>query len=419
MPRLLALLFSISITVSTAFAANYVLVADAVFDGERLHQDWLVRVEGRQITAVGKNISDANAERIELAGMTLLPGLIDAHSHVLLHPYDETAWNDQVLFESEAERAVRAANHLYATLMAGFTTLRDLGSEGAGYADVGLKQALAKRVIPGPRLLVAGPALVATGSYGPKGFHAGVTVPLGANQADGVDDLLKEVRRQIGGGADWIKVYADYRWGPDGSAQPTFSLEELQLIVNTARSSGRPTVAHAATDAGMRRTIEAGVETIEHGDGGSLETYQLMAQKGIALCPTLGAVEAISRYQGWDGNRESAPARIKTKQQQMQKALQAGVTICNGSDVGVFDHGDNAWELELLVQYGMTPVQALQAATSINASLLHLDRQIGRIGEGLMADIIAVNGNPVEDISTIRQIKFVMQAGNRVDLIAR
>lgn len=409
------LLFSFLMMAHAAQAANYVLAADAVFDGESLHEGWLVRVEGEQITQAGTNVNTSNAERIELTGMTLLPGLIDAHSHVLLHPYDETAWNDQVLLESEAERAVRGANHLLATLMAGFTTLRDLGSEGAGYADVGLKQALQKGVMPGPRLLVAGPALVATGSYGPKGFHAGVQVPLGANQADGVDDLLKEVRRQIGGGADWIKVYADYRWGPDSSAQPTFSLEELQLIVNTARSSGRPTVAHAATDAGMRRAIEAGVETIEHGDGGSLETYQMMAKKGIALCPTLGAVEAISRYQGWDGHPESAPDRIKVKQTQMRNAIEAGVTICNGSDVGVFDHGDNAWELELLVQYGLTPLQSLQAATSVNARLLHLQDKVGSVSVGLNADLIAVRGNPLEDITLLTAVELVMQNGEIID----
>jgi len=374
----------------TLQAQSLVLIPDAVFDGESLHQNLQVRVDDGQISAVDQQVNQDDAQVITLNGMTLMPGLIDAHSHVLLHPYDETSWTDQVLVESSAERVARATNHLRETLLAGFTTLRDLGSEGAGYADVGLKQSLQKSVIPGPQLLVAGPALVATGSYGPKGFHNGVKVPLGAHQADGIDDLSKEVRRQIGGGADWIKVYADYRWGPNGTAEPTFTTTELKLIVDIASSSGRSTVAHAATDEGMRRAIEAAVASIEHGDAGSLETYQLMAQKGIVLCPTLGAVEAISRYQGWDGQAATAPQRIKNKQTQMRRAIQAGVIICNGSDVGVFDHGDNAWELELLVKYGLTPLQAVRSATSINADLLKQQDKIGRIAPGLNADLIAL-----------------------------
>lgn len=397
-----------------AQAETYILAPDRVFDGEALHDGWRVRVEGGRIAAAGPGVDEIGASVIDLPGMTLLPGLIDAHSHVLLHPYDETPWNDQVLRESVAERSARAVNHLHATLLAGFTTLRDLGSEGAGYADVGLKQALEKAVIPGPRLIVAGPAIVATGAYGPKGFHEGVSVPLGAVAVDGHDALIAEVRRQIGGGADWVKVYADYRWGPDGEARPTFSVDELKLIVETARSSGRPVVAHAATDEGMRRAIEAGAQTIEHGDAGSLETYRLMARRGVAICPTLGAVEAISRYQGWNGAKETAPARIKTKREQMARILRAGAPLCNGSDVGVFDHGDNAWELELLVEYGVTPLAALQAATSGNARMLHLEKEIGRVAPGFIADLVAAPGDPSADISALRDVRFVMQGGEIV-----
>ncbi len=409
--RILILLSAILLLAGNSQAQSYVLSPDAVFDGNKLHTNWQVRIDAGRISSVGEQLDSSGAEIIQLTGQTLLPGLIDAHSHVLLHPYDETPWSDQVLLESQAERVARATNHLQATLLAGFTTLRDLGSEGAGYADVGLKQALQKNIIPGPRLLVAGPAIVVTGSYGPKGFRQGVTVPLGAHEADGVDDLIKEVRRQIGGGADWVKVYADYRWGPAGEARPTFSIDELRLVVETARSSGRPTVAHAATDAGMLRAIEAGVESIEHGDGGTLTTYQLMAQAGVVLCPTLGAVEAVSRYQGWDGNPQTTPPRIQIKQTQMRHAIDAGVIICNGSDVGVFDHGDNAWELELLVQYGLTPLQALQAATSVNARLLHLQTEIGHIAAGYKADLIAVSGNPVADISDLRNVELIIQNG--------
>lgn len=394
-----------------AQAESYLLAPDRVFDGERMQAGWQVRVDDGRITAAGLNLAADGAALIELSGMTLLPGLIDAHSHVLLHPYDETPWNDQVLKESEAERVARATNHLRATLIAGYTTLRDLGSEGAAYADVGLKQALQKGVIKGPRLLVAGPAIVATGSYGPKGYHDRAPVLLGAIEADGYDNLIAEVRRQIGGGADWVKVYADYRWGPKGEARPTFSVNELKLIVETAASSGRPVVAHAGSDEAMRRAIEAGVKTIEHGDEGSAETYRLMARRGIAICPTLGAVEAISRYRGWDGAAATAPERISAKHEQMNRALQANTPICAGSDVGVFDHGDNAWELELMVQYGMPAIDVLKAATAGNAEILQLADEIGHVRPGLIADLVAAPGDPSADISALRNIVFVMQAG--------
>ncbi len=411
MRQLLCGILGVIAVAGAARAESYLLAPDRVFDGDEIQTGWQVRVDDGRITAAGPDIAADGAVLIELSGMTLLPGLIDAHSHVLLHPYDETPWNDQVLKESGAERVARATNHLRATLMAGFTTLRDLGSEGAAYADVGLKQALEKGVIDGPRLLVAGPAIVATGSYGPKGYHNRAPVLLGAVEADGYDNLIAEVRRQIGGGADWVKVYADYRWGPNGEARPTFSVDELKLIVETARSSGRPVVAHAGSDAAMRRAIEAGVETIEHGDEGSPETYRLMARRGIAICPTLGAVEAISRYRGWDGAADTAPARIAAKHEQMARALRAKTPICAGSDVGVFDHGDNAWELELMVQYGMAPLDVLHAATAGNAKLLHLDQDIGRVAPGMVADLVAAPGDPSADLSTLRHVAFVMQAG--------
>lgn len=400
----------LAITQATS-AESYILAPDRVFDGESVHAGWKVRVEDGKIAAAGPAVDESGAEVVDLTGMTLTPGLIDAHSHVLLHPYDETPWDDQVLKESKAERVARAVNHLRASLEAGFTTLRDLGTEGAGYADVGLKEALEKGVITGPRLIVVGPAIVATGSYGPKGFREGARVPLGAIEADGHDGLIAETRRQIGGGADWVKVYADYRWGPGGEARPTFSVDELKLIVETARSSGRAVAAHAATDEGMRRAIEAGVETIEHGDGGSLDTFRLMARRGVALCPTLAATEATSRYAGWDGSPATAPDGVKRKHEEIARARKAGVQICNGSDVGVFDHGDNAWELELLTQYGLTPIEALRAATSVNARILHLEDEIGAIAPGLIADLAAFDGDPLTDISALRKPRFVMQAG--------
>lgn len=402
------------LAVSAAHAETYVLAPDRVFDGERMREGWRVRVEDGVIKAAGPSVDETGADVIALSGATLTPGLIDLHSHVLLHPYDETAWSDQVLRESVAERSVRAANHLKATLHAGFTTLRDLGTEGAGYADTGLKQALAKGVIEGPRLLTAGPAIVATASYGPKGFREGVDPPQGAVEVSGVEAAIAETRRQIGGGADWVKVYADYRWSPEGKAAPTFSVDELNAIVATASASGRKVAAHAASDEGIRRAVEAGVATIEHGDQGSVDTFRRMADKGVALCPTLGAYEAYSRYDGWDGDLATAPQDIKVKREEITRARRAGVALCNGSDVGVFDHGDNAWELELLVAYGLTPLDALKAATSGNARILGMEATIGKIAPGMAADLAAFEGDPSTDISAARKTRFVMQAGRIV-----
>ena len=295
--------------------------------------------------------------------------------------------------------------------MAGFTTIRDLGTEGAAYADVELKQAVDQGIIPGPRMLVATRAIVATGSYGPKGYPSSWDVPQGAEEADAIDSTTRVVRSQIGHGADWIKIYADYPWGPQPGSHPTFSLEALALMVQTAGNAGVPVAVHATTPEGMRRAILAGVQTIEHGDGGTPEVFKLMVEKKVALCPTLAAVEAYAQYAGWKKGEQPEPQEIARKRASFKAALDAGVTILSGSDVGVFAHGDNARELALMVSYGMPAIDALKAATSVAGRVLHMEGQIGQVKPGFFADLIAVDGDPTRDISAVGRVRFVMKGG--------
>jgi imidazolonepropionase-like amidohydrolase len=409
---ILFLSFFISTLVSAQTDKYILLKADRVFDGENMHDDWSVLIKNKIIDRVGviQNIP-AGTETISLQGATLMPGMIEGHSHLFLHPYNETSWNDQVLKESRAERTARAVTHAQATLSAGFTTVRDLGTEGAMYDDAGLKKAIEKGVVPGPRMIVATRAIVAKGTYGPASESPDVVLPQGAAEVSGLDEMADEVRTQIGKGADVIKIYADYYWGQNGEARPTFSAEAIALAVSIAKSGGREVVVHSSTAEGMRRSIMAGVSTIEHGDNGTAEIFKLMKEKNIALCPTLAANDAIFQYYGWRKGTDPEPAEIAAKRKSFQLALQSGVTICMGGDVGVFTHGDNAREMELMAEDGMKALDVLRSATSVNADVFGYANKIGRIKSGLFADVIAVSGNPAENIKNVRKVVFVMKDG--------
>ena len=392
--------------------APLLLRPDAVFDGvdPLPHRGWEVLVVGDRIAAAGPALNAPSGTRtIDLVGDTLMPGMIEGHGHLFLHPYDETTWDDQVLHEPLALRTARAVAQAAATLRAGFTTERDLGTEGAGYADVGLRQAIAQGIVPGPRMLVATRAIVARGAYGPKGYEPGLAIPQGAEEASGIDDVVRVVRSQIAAGADVVKLYGDYRWGPGEPSRPTFSAAEMTAAVAAAHDAGRIVAVHTVTPEGVRRAIAAGADTIEHGYGGTPEIFRNMAAKGIVLCPTLAASDAVSRYRGWKGE-DPVPAAVAESRAAFARARAAGVVMCMGGDVGVYAHGDNAREMVLMAAAGMHAAQVLIAATSGNAKAFHLGDR-GAIKPGLLADLVAVRGDPVRDIAAVKQVALVVKGG--------
>lgn len=397
---------------------------ERVFDAAtgEVRSGWAVLVAGERIQSVGP-VEDVRAPRdarvVDLPGATLLPGLIDAHSHLFLHPYDETLWDDQVLKEARAYRTLMAGVNAERTLMSGFTLLRDLGSEGAGWADLAVRDAVADGLIPGPRILTATLAIAATASYapGPRGWDPDLVLPQGAQMVTGETEIRRAVREQAGRGADVIKVYADFRRA-SGTA-PTFTLEELTALVDEATAAGLPVSAHASSPAGMRRATQAGARTIEHGSEGTPEVFRLMAERGVVFYPTLAAAAAYDEYfSGLDGGWElDAPEgrlspRIARSLVAVRDARQAGAIVGLGSDVGVFPHGESWRELAWLVRAGMSPAAALQAATVVNARALGLEGQVGEIWQGALADLVAVRGDPTVDIEAARDVVFVMKGGS-------
>jgi imidazolonepropionase-like amidohydrolase len=392
---------------------SYLLTASRVFDGEKMHEGWAVLAKGTKIVAVGPLSGmdvPSGTVKVNYPNATITPGLIEGHSHLLLYPYNITDWDTQVLKETDNYRTARATVHAKNTLMAGFTTARDLGTEGAGYADVALKRAINENIIPGPRLLVAGRAIVSTGSYGPKGYDHDQQIMLGAEPADG-DDLIRVIRDQIGKGADFVKIYADYRWGINGEDQPSFTLDELKVANDVITSSGRMMVCHAKSKEAIRRAVLAGAKTIEHGDFIDTSLGRLMKEHGVTYIPTISAVDVISQYRGWKKGIDLAPANVINKRNSFKEALASGVAIGMGGDVGVYPHGENALEMELMVEYGMKPFDVLRAATAINAKAFRLDDRLGFLKPGMLADVSIFEGNPAEKISDVRKVLFVMKEG--------
>ena len=420
MRRLILFLATLLLAVP-AFADTLLLRPARLFDGvnPQPHEGWNVLVEGDKIAAVGPNLTaPAGTRTIDLPGTTLIPGMIEGHAHLFLHPYNETLWDDQVLKEPLSLRTARAVAHAQRTLMAGFTSVRDLGTEGAGFADVGLKQAIEQGIVPGPRLMISTKAIVARGAYGPKAANPDVPVPQGAQEVSGADEIVRAVRDQIGGCADFIKLYADYHYRPHEPSRPTLSQAELNAAVTTAHDAGRQVAVHATTAEGMRRAVLAGADVIEHGFEGTENVFRLMKQRGVALCPTLAASEAYARYfANWNGG-EPAPADVLENRRSFQTSRRVGVTTCMGGDVGVYPHGENAREMELMGTNGMPAAQVLIAATSGNARIFRITDR-GEVRPGLLADLVAVDGDPTQNISDVRKVRLVIKGGQVVRMEPR
>jgi len=377
----------------------------------------MIVVRGNKIESVGRDVTvPAGAKVIDLGDATLLPGLIDAHTHVLLQG-DVTGeeYDAQLFKESLPYRALRASRAAKIGLENGFTSMRDVETEGAMYTDVDIKHAINNGVIPGPRMFVSTRAMSVTGGYGPAGYAPDVTYPMGVQIVDGVDACRKAVREQIWHGADWIKVYADraYFVAKDGtlSSIPTFTADEMKAIVDEAHRLRHKVAAHAMARPGLTNALNAGVDSIEHGVAIPDDLMDLMVKNGTYLVPTLTVTEYVAP------GRTAAGALIWGKmplfhRDSFQRAVKKGVKVAFGTDVGGFPWDMNeAREFSYMTKFGMTPMQAIRSATVVAAQLLGQEDLLGSIESGKFADIVAVPGNPLDDITTMEHVRFVMKDG--------
>lgn len=412
------LLMGASLCGQTAPANKIVaLRCGSLFDGrgDALRKNVVVVIEGEKIKEVGSS-APAGAEVIDLSRETCLPGLIDTHTHIFLQG-DITAadYDEQLLKQSPEYRTILATVNARRALEYGFTSIRDVETEGAGYADADVKKAINNGVIPGPRMQVATRALDVTGAYPLQGYAPDVVVPHGVQVVDGADNARQAVREQISHGADWIKVYSDrsYRVREDGVLDdiPTFTLDELRAIVDEAHRERHKVASHAMALNGVHNSVEAGVDTIEHGNYIAEEDLKTMAARGIFYVPTIFVGEYVAQGRAAAG----APVWVKMIQiheETFQRAMKAGVKIAFGTDAGGFDWKVNpAKEFSSMVKFGMTPALAIRAATVTAADLLGMKDSLGTVEAGKLADIVAVPGDPLEDVSVMEKVEFVMKSG--------
>ena len=374
----------------------------------------VILIEGERIREVGSSVP-AGAEVIDLSHSTVLPGLIDNHTHILLNgditPAD---YDEQLLKQSIAYRAIRATANVHTALMHGFTAMRDLETEGAMYADVDVKTAINRGIIPGPRMFVATRAFAPTGFYPLLGYSWELRVPKGVQEVDGADNIRRAVREQLSYGADWIKYYSDLHYFlKDGAlhSRPNFTDEEARALVEETHRQGHKVAAHSMGREGIEQALRSGVDTIEHGDGLDDELIDEMVRRGVYWCPTIYVGVYVAEGRAAAGN-PIWPKMRDLEAAAFAKAVKKGVRISFGTDAGGFAWTENqAKEFAYMVKYGMTPMQAIQSATSVAAALLDQQDNFGSIAPGRYADIIAVDGDPLRDITELERVKFVMKGG--------